>query len=56
MFGNSRAVNVNPGLVAAQRMAVDEPCDELFTGPGLTYNQDRSRMARQLFRQLDDSL
>src|SRR5215831_8845046 len=52
MFGNGGAVHIDPRLVAAMGMVMDEAGDHLLTCAGLAGNQDRRGMESQLFCEL----
>src|SRR5437879_13867641 len=55
MFGNSSAVHIYPGVIAAHGMSVDGPGHQFFASAGFANNQHARGMAGHLFRQLQHS-
>ncbi len=56
MLRNGGAVHVYPWMLAALRVIVDDARNHLFSRAGFARNQHGSRLARQFFRQLHQSL
>src|SRR5262249_3533876 len=56
MFGDGGAVHVNPGIVAAKRIEMNRPGDNLFAGTGLADNQTRDGMRYRLLTQAQHPL
>src|SRR5258708_29576499 len=56
MLRNGGAVHVYPWMLAALRVIVDDSRNHLFSRAGFARNQHGSRLARQFFLQLHQSL